>query len=373
MKLIPAVCPNCGASLDLDPERKFSFCPSCGTKIIIDDEVQRLQVQHTVRLDQSAVSQNYFSLAQSAFQSRNYGEAYQYYTKYLESDLSNAVALFYKGLSAAYLGSGASRFPELTNGLSAALHALRGQLAKPTAREPVIREYYSAVHAFFLEKCGEALSRSHTFSYPSQDALLEHLNFLSNMGDTLSGLILLIPSDVLVLSLPCQTLKQSFCKLGLQLYEAAGLPTYTYVSARIPLRGSDGSIVYRDSLSQYRPSNLAALKQARQFLVDQYNTIPSILQQKAYFEAQCTRCEQIIATFDRSLSEFFAQFPAAATEYKSISFFGRRKKQDAFLRTRLPEPLPGLYLEKTRAQAQLATLRREQQQYLSAAILPDAK
>ena len=39
MKFISMRCTNCGAELDIDPDRKQVFCSYCGTKLIIDDEV----------------------------------------------------------------------------------------------------------------------------------------------------------------------------------------------------------------------------------------------------------------------------------------------------------------------------------------------
>ena len=38
MKLISMRCTNCGADLEIDPERKQVFCSYCGTKLIVDDE-----------------------------------------------------------------------------------------------------------------------------------------------------------------------------------------------------------------------------------------------------------------------------------------------------------------------------------------------
>ena len=38
MKLINLRCSNCGADLQVDPERKQVFCSYCGTKLLVDDE-----------------------------------------------------------------------------------------------------------------------------------------------------------------------------------------------------------------------------------------------------------------------------------------------------------------------------------------------
>ena len=38
MKLINLKCSNCGAALEIDPERTQAFCSYCGAKLFIDDE-----------------------------------------------------------------------------------------------------------------------------------------------------------------------------------------------------------------------------------------------------------------------------------------------------------------------------------------------
>lgn len=43
MKLISTVCPNCGASLQVDADKKKLTCNYCGNDILIDDEVKHVQ------------------------------------------------------------------------------------------------------------------------------------------------------------------------------------------------------------------------------------------------------------------------------------------------------------------------------------------
>lgn len=38
MKLINMICPNCGAKLEIDADRKQVFCSYCGTKLLVDQE-----------------------------------------------------------------------------------------------------------------------------------------------------------------------------------------------------------------------------------------------------------------------------------------------------------------------------------------------
>jgi DNA-directed RNA polymerase subunit RPC12/RpoP len=40
VKLVPAVCPNCGAKLQIPDDLKKAYCTYCGTQILIDKEVK---------------------------------------------------------------------------------------------------------------------------------------------------------------------------------------------------------------------------------------------------------------------------------------------------------------------------------------------
>ncbi len=46
MKLIPLKCPNCGAQLNVDANKNSVYCEHCGTRIMIDDEINRLQIDN---------------------------------------------------------------------------------------------------------------------------------------------------------------------------------------------------------------------------------------------------------------------------------------------------------------------------------------
>lgn len=46
MKLIPLKCPNCGAQLTVDTNKESVYCEHCGTRILIDDEINRLQIDN---------------------------------------------------------------------------------------------------------------------------------------------------------------------------------------------------------------------------------------------------------------------------------------------------------------------------------------
>lgn len=58
MKLITLKCPECGATLQLDQDRKECFCTYCGSKILLDEEIQKQDIKFEKRIiDEAAVEQ----------------------------------------------------------------------------------------------------------------------------------------------------------------------------------------------------------------------------------------------------------------------------------------------------------------------------
>lgn len=51
MPLVPAKCPNCGASLTLDPVTRAAVCPYCQTPFVVEDAVNNYNIQNTVRVE----------------------------------------------------------------------------------------------------------------------------------------------------------------------------------------------------------------------------------------------------------------------------------------------------------------------------------
>ena len=51
MPLVPAKCPNCGASLTLEPVTRASVCRYCQTPFVVEDAVNNYNIQNTVRVE----------------------------------------------------------------------------------------------------------------------------------------------------------------------------------------------------------------------------------------------------------------------------------------------------------------------------------
>ena len=46
MNITALTCPNCGANIELIPDKEFSFCQYCGSKLHIDDGTQKIEYTH---------------------------------------------------------------------------------------------------------------------------------------------------------------------------------------------------------------------------------------------------------------------------------------------------------------------------------------
>lgn len=94
MSLVNVKCPNCGASIQLDNKRVEGFCSYCGSKVKID-EVQKMTIQGTVKVDTSDELVNLYQLARRAKDSNNSENATKYYDMVLVKDPNSWEANFY--------------------------------------------------------------------------------------------------------------------------------------------------------------------------------------------------------------------------------------------------------------------------------------
>jgi tetratricopeptide (TPR) repeat protein len=109
-----AKCPNCAGELQVPDERNTVKCMYCGSDIIVREAIKAAAAGVNV--------ENLFNLAKSAFETGNYQEAFDYYTRVLEVDAQNYEAWLGKGLSAGWMSTLASfRFPEMINGVDKAI------------------------------------------------------------------------------------------------------------------------------------------------------------------------------------------------------------------------------------------------------------
>jgi len=115
MSFVAARCPQCGGELQLDNQKVTGFCMHCGSKIIVEEAIR------AVRIDNSHMVDTWMKLGVSAGKAGNLREAYEYFTKVVEVDPENWLAIFYKGKSAGFQSSIANpRINELIHAINEA-------------------------------------------------------------------------------------------------------------------------------------------------------------------------------------------------------------------------------------------------------------
>lgn len=186
MEFKPAQCPSCGGSLQLPDDRKSVNCMYCGATVVVNDAIQAAA---------AASIPNLLKLATAAAQSRNYQEAYLYYTKALELDGRNSQAWAGKAEAAGFLSSQHSfRIPEMLNYFANSLEAASDENTDLTKQQAatvickVISEHYRTMRSglspafaegttwtFYVNRLGEILKevdRAHRL-IPESAALLK--------------------------------------------------------------------------------------------------------------------------------------------------------------------------------------------------------
>lgn len=112
MEFHAAKCPNCGGSLQLPNNLKTAKCMYCGVDVIVKDAIGAV----------GANVENWLKLASTAAAANNHQEAYDYFTKVLEYEPQNHVALLGKAEAAGRLSTPLNfRGKELTGGIKEAV------------------------------------------------------------------------------------------------------------------------------------------------------------------------------------------------------------------------------------------------------------
>ena len=84
INLVPAKCPSCGASLELDDNLKRTECKYCKTTIIVDDAIAKykLEISGEVKVDGISGKEELLDNANAKFEMNNYNEALNDYWEY---------------------------------------------------------------------------------------------------------------------------------------------------------------------------------------------------------------------------------------------------------------------------------------------------
>ncbi len=94
IKLVPAKCPSCGANIEVDSNSNKTKCEYCHTTILIDDAIQRLEVEikNLPKLD------SILKIADKHYSNNQFQEAYELYSNASLLDPNNPFVNLRKGV-----------------------------------------------------------------------------------------------------------------------------------------------------------------------------------------------------------------------------------------------------------------------------------
>ena len=101
MRLTRAKCPNCGADIKVNKAEEKAVCEYCNSEVLIEDAIARLKVivEGEVELKGVPKLESYLKLGDRAYKDGKFDEAYINYSKALELDPDNAIAILRQGIS----------------------------------------------------------------------------------------------------------------------------------------------------------------------------------------------------------------------------------------------------------------------------------
>lgn len=101
MRLTRAKCPNCGADIKVNKAEEKAVCEYCNSEILVEDAIAKLKVvvEGEVELKGVPKLESYLKLGDRAYKDGKFDEAYANYSKALELDTDNAIAILRQGIS----------------------------------------------------------------------------------------------------------------------------------------------------------------------------------------------------------------------------------------------------------------------------------
>ena len=173
MSIVNAKCPNCGASIQLDDERKEGFCSYCGSKVEVE-EAQKLMIQGTVKVDTSDELANLYQIARRARDTDNSENAHKYYDMILVKDPNsweaNFFVTYYQAMQCKIAGI-ASAANSITNCEASVLELIKSTVPREEQKDAIIEIYarLSVISAMFFSAAkshyeGIDLSIRHKFA-----------------------------------------------------------------------------------------------------------------------------------------------------------------------------------------------------------------
>ncbi|MBR4635773.1 MAG: zinc ribbon domain-containing protein [Clostridia bacterium] len=357
--LVKMTCPQCGASLEMDDSKDFMFCQFCGAKVAIIPE--RVNVTHSgsVSVDESGKLNNFRYVAQNALKSGNYGEAYNYCLRIMETDPTDLGANLYKGLAAVMQSTPAAiRTAEGVTAMNTM--ASMGKLI-PDSLETVrtfVNQAAGMVPVLFDSQC-TVKARQPLGS--EQDA-----NNVSRLAygivDYLTSIVAALNTDLLRVSQPLEDAKRSLILTALKLADRASA-SIPYVARYVAKSDSKGRTVTEPELAKARCPYKNDLDTCIRILKEDYNALPSMTSEIARLDGELKSRQQVMDDYEAALAAYFAERPDQEKAYRHPGLFGREKKRAA-IEESFPEELTAQKALSEQAKKEYDQFEKQKKQFI---------
>ncbi len=188
MEFIVAKCPNCGGELRLPDDQKQVKCMYCGFDVLVRESVNQTPVS----------VENLLKLGATAARTNNHQEAYDYFTRALEYDTANYLALLGKAIATiALMDSKNLRTTEIVEGIKAAVeNSPTGE--RDRIKKQAVETISTSVMIRVLNSMGiiECLELAHSYEPQNPEIISSILVKIKNYASSLRSAIKMLEKTI---------------------------------------------------------------------------------------------------------------------------------------------------------------------------------
>lgn len=295
----------------MDDNLEKGFCMYCGGTIQIKEEVAKIKVEHSgkIEIDDRKKLNNSITLADRAFASGNYEECYAYCCSALECDINNASITFRKGLCAAYLSL--SRVGELKQAITMATEIIRNS-SEDIDRDTFIifSELLKYIKSTYVLNC----NRSKGFTYPNFAAANNTFSIVATLSDLCVLCADLITDEMMYVHPTFESEKRVCLEQGIELCEM-GVSSLTYFAGYRQVKKGKSYVkqeVYETTKSPYMDMQKGYLTKFK----NDFNNLPTTKKALMEYDSEIESLQKDIDAFTQKLDEYFVTNPKLGKEYK---------------------------------------------------------
>lgn len=314
MALVEIKCPECGGTLEMDDTMEKGFCMYCGSVVHISEEMKKGHAEpdenaETESKEEKDVSvKDSILLAKKSFDAGNFADAYDYYSKQLESDKKNWQAVFRKGLCAANIDI--ERSEELVVAIDGAISLLDKESGNTLKDKLTV----------FDEALGFAIRADAAHCPSDKNTVFEEIDEVNAFFDAAYYITMIVKkcADIITEEMmedhpETEPKRKAALSLGIDIAEK-GLRTISYISGYRNVVKNNRNVsepVKSRAVSSYRDTE----ESYSQTMKNEYNNLPSIRAAISNYDSEIDRLSGRISYYNGRLNEYLINNPTLNSAY----------------------------------------------------------